>query len=100
MVETPVQYQKAQEELRFMEDWLARLRREEPDANVKDLTKPSDRKVIARLHEEPTLMTKRFRLRNAFSGNGLHYFLDFRQEFFRIQEVVGIRPTEQFDGSR
>ena len=52
MIETPTQYEKAQEELRFMEDWLARLRREEPDANGKGLTKASVRKMIARLHEE------------------------------------------------
>ena len=58
MIETPVQYEKAQEELRLMGEWLARLHREETGGDGrgggggKGLTKASVRKMIARLHEE------------------------------------------------
>ena len=45
------QYQKAEEELCQLEDWLARLRREHPGSE-KGFAKAGVRKMIARLHEE------------------------------------------------
>ena len=73
MIETPVHYEKAREELRFMEDWLARLLREEPDESGgrtpgKGLTKASVRKMIARLHEELALWEGGHALRQSESG--------------------------------
>jgi hypothetical protein len=51
MIESSEQYQKAQTELRHLEDWLQRLQREFP-VPAKGLTKAGIRKMIARLHEE------------------------------------------------
>jgi hypothetical protein len=51
MIETAQAYQKAQEELSHLENWLARLQREYP-VPAKGLTKAGIRKMIARLHEE------------------------------------------------
>lgn len=51
MISNAQEYQRAQEELRHLEDWLARLQREHPVPN-KGLTKAGIRKMIARLHEE------------------------------------------------
>jgi len=51
MISDANQYQKAQEELRELEDWLAQLHREHPNP-AKGLTKAGLRKMIARLHEE------------------------------------------------
>ena len=64
MIETPFEYEKAQEELQYMEDWLARLLREEPDdpAGRKPgtgLTKASVRKMIARVREELAVWERR-----------------------------------------
>ena len=54
MIRDAQQYQKAQEELRHLEDWLGRLQREHPGP-AKGLTKAGIRKMIARLHEELAL---------------------------------------------
>jgi hypothetical protein len=51
MISDPNQYQKAQEELQFLEEWLAKLQQEQDNSN-KGLTKAGIRKMIARLHEE------------------------------------------------
>ena len=51
MISSAQEYEKAQDELRYLEDWLARLQREHPVSN-KGLTKAGIRKMIARLHEE------------------------------------------------
>ena len=51
MIETRIEFEKAQEELRHLEEWLARLQRE--TAFGEDAyTKAGVRKLIARLHEE------------------------------------------------
>jgi hypothetical protein len=54
MISSVQEYRKAQEELRHLEDWLARLQREHPIPQ-KGLTKAGIRKMIARLHEELAL---------------------------------------------
>jgi hypothetical protein len=46
-----IQYDKAREELRYLEAWLERLHDESPGGE-KGLTKAGIRKMIARLHEE------------------------------------------------
>ena len=51
MISNAQEYDKAQEELCHLEDWLARLRRDHP-VPEKGLTKAGIRKMIARLHEE------------------------------------------------
>ena len=51
MISDPNQYEKAQEELRFLDDWLARLQQEQNNSD-NGLTKAGIRKMIARLHEE------------------------------------------------
>ena len=51
MISNAQEYDKAQEELRHLEDWLARLQRDNP-APTKGLTKAGIRKMISRLHEE------------------------------------------------
>lgn len=51
MVSSTEEYDKAQEELRHLEDWLARLQRDNP-VPTKGLTKAGIRKMISRLHEE------------------------------------------------
>jgi hypothetical protein len=51
MIATTVEYQKAQEELRALEDRLGRLQQSHPSGS-KGLTKAGIRKMIARLHEE------------------------------------------------
>ena len=51
MINNNAEYEKAKEELRVLEDRLARLQRESP-LPAKGLTKASVRKLIARLHEE------------------------------------------------
>lgn len=51
MISTGNEYEKAQAELRHLEDWLVRLQRDYPVPN-KGLTKAGIRKMIARLHEE------------------------------------------------
>jgi glutamate mutase epsilon subunit len=51
MIATANDYQKAQEELRDLEDRLRRLEQSYPAGN-KGVTKAGIRKMIARLHEE------------------------------------------------
>jgi hypothetical protein len=51
MIQTVEEYQKAQDELRHLENWLQRLQQEHP-VPAKGLTKAGIRKLIARLHEE------------------------------------------------
>ncbi|QDU87521.1 hypothetical protein Pla175_08830 [Pirellulimonas nuda] len=51
MIATPIQYEKAQEELRDLEQRLAVLQRSNP-VGSKGFTKAGVRKMIARLHEE------------------------------------------------
>ena len=51
MISNTQEYEKAQDELRHLENWLARLQREHP-VPEKGLTKAGIRKMIARLHEE------------------------------------------------
>lgn len=51
MIATTTEYQKAQEELRDLEDRLSRLQQTNPIGS-KGFTKAGIRKMIARLHEE------------------------------------------------
>jgi len=51
MIETATQYEKAQQELRPLEERLGRLQQTNP-AGSKGFTKAGVRKMIARLHEE------------------------------------------------
>ena len=51
MIATPVEYQKAQEELQSLEKRLAVLQQSNP-AGGKGFVKAGIRKMIARLHEE------------------------------------------------
>jgi hypothetical protein len=51
MITTATDYQKAQEELRSLEEWLSRLQQTHPIGS-KGFTKAGIRKMIARLHEE------------------------------------------------
>ena len=51
MIVTPTEYQKAQEEIRDLEERLARLQKTHPIGS-KGFTKAGIRKMIARLHEE------------------------------------------------
>ena len=51
MIVNTTEYEKAQEELRVLEDRLARLQQAHP-AGSKGFTKAGVRKMIARLHEE------------------------------------------------
>ena len=52
MIADATDYQKAQEELRNLEQRLARLRQSHPASGDKGFTKAGVRKMIARLHEE------------------------------------------------
>jgi hypothetical protein len=54
MIANLEEYQKAQNELQHLEDWLKRLQQEHP-LPAKGLTKAGIRKMIARLHEELAL---------------------------------------------
>jgi hypothetical protein len=54
MITDVQQYQKAQEELRLLEDRLQRLQQDYP-VGTKGFTKAGIRKMIARLHEELAL---------------------------------------------
>ena len=51
MIETAGEYEKAQEELRLLEQRLERLQQTNP-VGSKGFTKAGIRKMIARLHEE------------------------------------------------
>jgi len=51
MIGTPTEYQKAQEEIRALEERLERLQQTHPIGS-KGFTKAGIRKMIARLHEE------------------------------------------------
>jgi len=51
MILTPIEYEKAQKELRLLEKRLARLQESHPMGS-KGFTKAGVRKMIARLHEE------------------------------------------------
>jgi hypothetical protein len=51
MISDPVEYEKALEELRLLEERVERLRQAHP-AGAKGFTKAGVRKMIARLHEE------------------------------------------------
>ncbi|MCC6359101.1 MAG: hypothetical protein IT450_10170 [Phycisphaerales bacterium] len=51
MIATPTEYQKAQAELRSLEERLAKLQETHP-LGAKGFTKAGIRKMIARLHEE------------------------------------------------
>jgi hypothetical protein len=51
MITNPDEYQKAQEELRHLEERLHRLQQSHP-VGSKGFTKAGIRKLIARLHEE------------------------------------------------
>jgi len=51
MIATTIEYQKAQEELKDLEDRLRRLEQSNPGGS-KRFTKAGIRKMIARLHEE------------------------------------------------
>ena len=51
MIQTVTEYQKAQDELRHLENWLQRLQQDHP-VPAKGFTKAGIRKMIARLHEE------------------------------------------------
>ena len=51
MISNTIEYEKAQEELRELESWLARLQQDHPPPR-QGLTKAGIRKMIARLHEE------------------------------------------------
>lgn len=51
MIENATEYEKAQDEIRLLEERLARLLHEHP-LGSKGFTKAGIRKLIARLHEE------------------------------------------------
>ena len=51
MIDNPTEYQKAQEEIRHLEERLARLQQTHPIGS-KGFTKAGIRKMIARLQEE------------------------------------------------
>ena len=51
MIATTTEYEKTQEELRLLEERLARLQESHP-VGSKGFTKAGIRKMIARLHEE------------------------------------------------
>jgi hypothetical protein len=51
MISNPMEYEKAREELRVLEERLDRLQQANPIGS-KGLTKAGIRKLIARLHEE------------------------------------------------
>ncbi|MDP6354696.1 MAG: hypothetical protein QF473_06335 [Planctomycetota bacterium] len=51
MIQNEQQYQKALEDLQYMEDWLRRLLRD-PSGSNKGLTKAGIRKMIAGLQDE------------------------------------------------
>jgi hypothetical protein len=51
MITNAMEYEKAQEELRSLEERLARLQGTQP-VGLKGFTKAGIRKMIARLHEE------------------------------------------------
>jgi hypothetical protein len=51
MIATATEYEKAQEELRSLEERLSRLQQSNP-VGSKGFTKAGIRKMIARLHEE------------------------------------------------
>ena len=51
MIANPTEYQKAQEELRNLEERLVQLQQSHP-IGFKGFTKAGVRKMIARLHEE------------------------------------------------
>lgn len=51
MISSSQEYEKAQEELQYLDERLARLQREHP-APEKGLIKAGVRKMIAKLHEE------------------------------------------------
>ena len=51
MIATETEYEKAQEELRSLEERLSRLQQSNP-VGSKGFTKAGIRKMIARLHEE------------------------------------------------
>lgn len=51
MIASATEYEKAQEELRSLEERLAQLQQTHP-AGAKGFTKAGIRKMIARLHEE------------------------------------------------
>ena len=54
MISNPTEYAKAQEEIRLLEQRLARLQESHP-IGAKGFTKAGVRKMIARLHEELAL---------------------------------------------
>ncbi len=51
MISSAQEYEAAQEELSYLEDWLSRLLRDHPPPS-QGLSKAGIRKMIARLHEE------------------------------------------------
>lgn len=51
MISNPTEYEKAQEEIRILEERLERLQQTHPIGS-KGFTKAGIRKMIARLHEE------------------------------------------------
>ena len=51
MITSPTEYEKAQEEIRHLEERLVRLQQTNPIGS-KGFTKAGIRKMIARLHEE------------------------------------------------
>ena len=54
MIATATEYERAQEELRSLEERLGKLQQTEP-VGAKGFTKAGIRKMIARLHEELAL---------------------------------------------
>jgi hypothetical protein len=52
MIADAMEYEKAREELRDLEERLARLQEANPPSGAKGFTKAGVRKMIARLHEE------------------------------------------------
>lgn len=51
MITNAMEYQKAQEELVHLEEWLKRMEREHPLPDM-GLSKAGIRKMLSRLHEE------------------------------------------------
>jgi|GEM_PF-851946 len=75
MIATVIEYEKAQEELRDLEERLGRLQQSNP-VGSKGFTKAGIRKMIARLHEELAMFegsgeARQSKAQVALSVNGL-----------------------------
>lgn len=75
MIANAAEYEKAQEELKYLEEWLARLQQSQPVALI-GFTKAGIRKMIARLHEELAVYeasdnVRRSRKQDGYESSGI-----------------------------